>query len=68
MGHFGLKFAPPAVDVDALRGWKDGVVRKLTGGLSGLAKARKVTVVQGRGGSPRSTSSKSRRRGRARRR
>ena len=45
MGHFGVKFAAPTVDIDALRGWKDGVVKKLTGGLSGLAKARKVTVV-----------------------
>ena len=49
MGHFGVKFAAPTVDIDALRGWKDGVVKKLTGGLSGLAKARKVTVVQGIG-------------------
>ena len=47
MGHFGVKFAAPTVDIDALRGWKDGVVKKLTGGLSGLAKARKVTVVSG---------------------
>ena len=49
MGHFGVNFAAPTVDIDALRGWKDGVVKKLTGGLSGLAKARKVTVVQGIG-------------------
>ena len=49
MGHFGVKFAAPTVDIDALRGWKDGVVKKLTGGLSGLAKARKVTVVPGIG-------------------
>jgi dihydrolipoamide dehydrogenase len=49
MGHFGVKFAAPTVDIDALRGWKDGVVKKLTGGLSGLAKARKVTVVSGIG-------------------
>ena len=50
MGHFGLKLrARPPIDIDALRGWKDGVVKKLTGGLAGLAKARKVTVVQGIG-------------------
>ena len=49
MAHHGLSFAPPTVDLDTLRGWKDGVVKKLTGGLSGLAKARKVTVVQGTG-------------------
>ena len=45
MGHFGVKFAKPEVDVDGLRGWKESVVKKLTGGLSGLAKGRKVTVV-----------------------
>jgi len=49
MGHFGVKFAAPEVDVDGLRGWKESVVKKLTGGLSGLAKARKVTVVEGVG-------------------
>ncbi len=49
MSHFGVKFAAPTLDIDALRGWKDGIVKKLTGGLSGLAKARKVTVVSGIG-------------------
>jgi len=49
MGHFGVKFAAPQVDVDGLRGWKESVVKKLTGGLSGLAKGRKVTVVEGVG-------------------
>jgi dihydrolipoamide dehydrogenase len=49
MTHHGISFAAPTVDIDQLRGWKDGIVKKLTGGLSGLAKARKVTVVQGTG-------------------
>ena len=49
MGHFGVKFAKPEVDIDALRGWKDSVIKKLTGGLAGLAKGRKVTVVTGKG-------------------
>jgi dihydrolipoamide dehydrogenase len=49
MGEHGLAFSTPNVDVDKLRGWKDGVIKKLTGGLSGLAKARKVTVVEGVG-------------------
>ncbi|UFN51346.1 dihydrolipoyl dehydrogenase [Roseomonas sp. OT10] len=49
VGHAGITFAKPSVDIDALRGWKDGVVKRLTGGLSGLAKQRKVTVVQGLG-------------------
>ena len=49
MGHHGLRFAPPEVDIDALRGWKDSVVKQLTGGLGGLAKGRKVQVVTGFG-------------------
>jgi dihydrolipoamide dehydrogenase len=49
LGHHGIKYAAPEVDVDALRGFKDGVVKKLTGGLAGMAKARKVEVVTGVG-------------------
>jgi dihydrolipoamide dehydrogenase len=49
MSAHGLSFASPAIDVDKLRAWKDGVVKRLTGGLSGLAKQRKVTVVEGEG-------------------
>ena len=48
MSHFGVKMSRPEIELDSLRGWKDGVVKKLTGGLSGLAKARKVQVVQGK--------------------
>ncbi|MGC9370234.1 MAG: dihydrolipoyl dehydrogenase [Paracoccaceae bacterium] len=49
MGDHGISFARPEVDIDKLRGWKDSVVRQLTGGLSGLAKGRKVQVVKGYG-------------------
>jgi dihydrolipoamide dehydrogenase len=49
MGAHGIKFAKPEVDIDALRSWKDKVVGRLTGGLSGLAKQRKVQVVNGVG-------------------
>ncbi|OCC07011.1 dihydrolipoyl dehydrogenase [Labrys sp. WJW] len=49
MGAHGVTFAAPEVDIDKLRGWKDSVIRKLTGGLGGLAKQRKVTVVTGTG-------------------
>ena len=45
----GVQFAKPSVDVDALRKHKDGVIGKLTGGLSGMAKARKVEVIRGYG-------------------
>ncbi|TAK77128.1 MAG: dihydrolipoyl dehydrogenase [Dehalococcoidia bacterium] len=45
----GLVFGSPALDLDRLRTWKDGVVRGLTGGLSQIARARKVRYVQGHG-------------------
>jgi len=48
MAHFGVKMSAPEIDLDALRGWKDSIIKKLTGGLTGLAKARKVQVVQGK--------------------
>ena len=50
--HFeslGVSFAAPTVDVDKLRGHKDKVVGKLTGGLAAMAKMRKVTTVRGYG-------------------
>ncbi|GEO39729.1 dihydrolipoyl dehydrogenase [Skermanella aerolata] len=49
MGNHGIRFTDPTIDLDALRSWKDGVVKKLTGGLTGLAKQRKVNVVSGFG-------------------
>ena len=45
----GVEFAPPKVDIDRLRAHKAGVVSKLTTGLAGMAKARKVEVVRGVG-------------------
>ncbi|MEO8159177.1 MAG: dihydrolipoyl dehydrogenase [Betaproteobacteria bacterium] len=49
MGHFGLSFGKPKIELDKLRDWKGGVVEKSIRGLAGLAKQRKVTVVQGVG-------------------
>jgi dihydrolipoamide dehydrogenase len=49
MGEHGLKFTKPKIGLDDLRGWKESVVKKLTGGLAGLAKGRKVTVITGMG-------------------
>jgi dihydrolipoamide dehydrogenase len=43
----GVRFAAPEIDLDAMRTWKSSVVDRLTGGLDGLAKQRKVHVVQG---------------------
>ncbi len=45
----GIEFGKPKVSLDKLRAWKAGVVGKLTKGLTGLAKQRKVEVVQGKG-------------------
>ena len=45
----GISFAKPSIDVDALRAHKDKVVGKLTGGLAGMAKGRKVDVIRGYG-------------------
>ena len=47
MTHAGLAFPAPTIDLDALRAWKDSVVTRLTGGLTGLAKQRKVTTLVG---------------------
>jgi dihydrolipoamide dehydrogenase len=49
MAEHGLAFGEPAVDLDKLRAWKESVVKRLTGGLATLAKARKVKVVTGLG-------------------
>jgi dihydrolipoamide dehydrogenase len=45
----GVTFGKPKIDLDGINGFKNKVVGKLTGGLSGLAKQRKVTVVHGVG-------------------
>ncbi|MBC7204561.1 MAG: dihydrolipoyl dehydrogenase, partial [Pusillimonas sp.] len=45
----GIEFAEPSINLDALRAHKDGVISKLTNGLAGMAKARKVTVLTGVG-------------------
>ncbi|MCS4293008.1 dihydrolipoamide dehydrogenase [Comamonas sp. BIGb0152] len=45
----GIKFAAPEVNIDTLRGHKEKVIGKLTGGLGQMAKMRKVTIVRGYG-------------------
>ena len=47
MSSQGIEFSVPKIDAKKLKDWKDGVVKKLTGGLSMLAKQRQVTVIQG---------------------
>jgi len=46
--HRGITFAPPTVDLDKLRAWKEGVLAKLSGGIAQLAKMRNVQVIAGR--------------------
>ena len=47
MGHMGIRFAKPEIDLDGLRTGKNKVVSRLTGGLAALAKQRKIQVLQG---------------------
>lgn len=49
MGAHGVSFGKPQIDLEKLRGFKQSVVEKLTGGLAGLAKQRKVKVITGEG-------------------
>ncbi len=49
MAHHGITYGAPQIDIDKLRGFKEGVVKKLTGGLAGMAKGRKVETVRGVG-------------------
>ena len=45
----GIHFPAPEVDLNQLRGWKNTIVARLTGGLAGLARQRKVTTISGTG-------------------
>ena len=45
----GIKFNEPEIDINGLRGYKEKVIAKLTGGLAGMAKARKVDIIRGNG-------------------
>jgi len=47
MADHGVSFAEPTIDIDKLRGFKENVIGQLTGGLAGLAKQRKVSVMHG---------------------
>ncbi len=49
MSPFGVSLSQPQIDLPTLRGWTQSIIKKLTGGLSGLAKARKVQVLTGKG-------------------
>jgi len=49
MAAHGVTFGKPEIDIDKLRGYKEKVIKKMTTGLAGMAKSRKVNVVQGVG-------------------
>src|SRR5512145_2652998 len=49
VSHHGVTFGKPKIDIDQVRGWKESVIAKLTGGLAALAKQRKVQVLRGTG-------------------
>jgi dihydrolipoamide dehydrogenase len=46
--NWGIEFPPAKVDLARLRSWKEGIVKKLTGGLGLLSKQRHVQYIQGR--------------------
>jgi dihydrolipoamide dehydrogenase len=46
--NWGIEYADPKIDLTRLRSWKDGVIKKLTGGLGVLSKQRKVEYIQGK--------------------
>jgi dihydrolipoamide dehydrogenase len=46
--NWGIDFPEPKIDLTRLRTWKEGVVKKLTGGLGQLSKQRHVEYIQGR--------------------
>src|SRR5260370_5770034 len=46
--NWGIEFPRPNIDLARLRGWKENVVKKLTGGLGQLSKQRRVEYIQGR--------------------
>ncbi len=46
--NWGIELGPPKINLDKLRAWKDGVLRKLTGGLGQLAKQRSVDYIRGK--------------------
>ena len=49
MSSHGVTFGKPEIDLDKIRDWKESVIGQLTGGLDGMAKMRKVKVVNGYG-------------------
>ncbi len=49
LSALGIDFGPPKLDINKLRGHKDKVIAKLTGGLAAMAKMRKVTTLRGYG-------------------
>ena len=53
--NWGIEFSDPKIDLTKLRGWKESVVQRLTGGLGQLSKQRKVQYIQGRAGFENST-------------
>ena len=48
--NWGIEYADPKIDLSRLRSWKEGVIKKLTGGLGQLSKQRKVEYIQARAG------------------
>src|SRR5437868_8397553 len=56
--NWGIEFGNPRIDLARLRGWKESVVKKLTGGLGQLSKQHSIQYIQGRAGFENSTTLK----------
>jgi dihydrolipoamide dehydrogenase len=56
--NLGLEFGEPKLDLPRIRSWKEGVIKKLTGGLGQLSKQRKVEYIQGKASFENSTTLK----------
>lgn len=48
-GHRGIHFAPPTIDLNQMRSWKNSILEKLSAGVAGLAQRRNVELLFGRG-------------------
>ena len=46
--NFGITFSEPKTDIEKLRSWKNGIIRKLSGGVKTLLAGRKVDYIKGR--------------------
>lgn len=47
VSNHGVSFDKPKIDIEKIRNYKENVIKKLTDGLSAMAKLRKVKIIKG---------------------